>query len=62
MKCPFNYEVGDPPEIARCRLGFPGCHCADAVVIASMEPPDADGMSDWPPDVFEIMKWWSENT
>lgn len=29
MKCPHGLEVGDPPELTRCPLGFPGCHCGD---------------------------------
>jgi hypothetical protein len=31
MQCPYGHEVGDPPHHARCPMGFPGCHCSEAM-------------------------------
>lgn len=42
MRCPHGAECGNPPELSRCELGFPGCHCGDdavAWVMSDDEPP-----------------------
>jgi len=54
MRCPFGYEVGDPPAVMRCPKGFPGCACGDEMVA------HVTGESDEQSAI--VVAWWQEHS
>lgn len=50
MLCPYNRDVGDPPHLTNCPLGFPGCGCIDVLMpyaYGDLDPQDVPVLRFW---------------
>ena len=52
IRCPYGYDVGDPPHAINCPFAPRPCPCGIDCLAYEAQPPDQSAFTTW--------RWWAD--